>query len=177
MAHSDRKSRKRPSIALAPDDPAPAARLMSRIPGSQVKGPDKEIMHVNERAQLAKEIHDARRARDRIFPPDVFADPAWDILLILYWAHYVQQRLTVTNVSASAAVPPTTALRWIENLRGLGMVRKSRHFLDGRVQWLDLTADATAKLDQYFDDLLDSRALPHITRARSAQGGEWPAPH
>ena len=177
MADADRKSRNRRSITLASDDSAQTAQLLSRIPGSQVESPDKQTMHVNERAQLAKEIYDSRRARDRIFPPDMFADPAWDILLILYWAHHVEQRLTVTNVCTSAAVPPTTALRWIETLRGLGLVRKSPHPLDGRVQWLDLTADATSKLDQYLDDLLDSRALPHITRARSAEGGEWPASH
>jgi len=168
MAYSDRKSLNPASIALAPEDAAHAVRLLSLILGSQVEKTDKEVMHVNERAELAKEIHEARRARDKFFPSEVFADPAWDILLILYWAHHVQQRLTVTSVCAAAAVPPTTALRWIENLRGVGLVGKSRHPTDGRVLWLDLTADATEKLDQYFDGLLDNRASPHITRARVA---------
>ena len=166
MAYSDRKSHNAAPIVLAPEEAAQAARLLSLMLGQQVEKPDREAMHVNERAELAKEIHDARRARDKIFPSEVFADPAWDIMLILYWAHYIEQRLTVSNVCASAAVAPTTALRWIENLRGLGLIRKSRHPTDGRVFWLDLTLDATEKLDQYFDDLLDSRATPHISRAR-----------
>ncbi len=166
MAYSDRKSHKAAPIVLAPEEAAQAARLLSLMLGLQVEPSDQEGMHVNERAELAKEIHDSRRARDRFFPSDVFADPAWDILLILYWAHHIQQRLTVTNVCVSAGVPPTTALRWIESLRGLGLIRKSRHPTDGRVMWLDLTPEATEKLNQYFDDLLDGRATPHITRAQ-----------
>src|SRR3990170_867728 len=167
MAHSDRKSRNTASVTLAGENAAQSVRLLSLIPGLPM---NRDPMGVNERAELAKEIHDARRSRDRYFPAEVFAEPAWDILLILYWAHHVQQPMTVTNVCASAAVPPTTAIRWIESLQGLGLVRKCQHPTDRRVHWLDLTADATAKLDRYLDDLLDGGTSPHITRARGAKG-------
>lgn len=107
----------------------------------------------SERAELAKEIHDFRRARDAFFPVDVFAEPAWDILLILYWARFAQESFTISNVCSSAAVPPTTALRWIERLLDLGFVHKTRHPTDHRVTWLELTDDANERLDRYLDVL------------------------
>src|SRR4051794_1646470 len=33
--------------------------------------------------EAAREVYDARRARERIFGPGLFADPSWDILLDL----------------------------------------------------------------------------------------------
>ncbi len=167
MAFVNHKSLDTTPVVLAPEDAAQAARLLSLL-RSHLAPTVGRVTRVDERAELAKEIHDARRARDRLFPSEMFADPAWDILLILYWSNHAEQRMTITNVCAAAAVPPTTALRWIESLCGAGLVRKARHPTDARVRWLDLTPDANEKLDQYFDDLLDNRAFPHVAREGAA---------
>ena len=174
MTYLDPRYFKQP-VTLTPEDAVQLCRLLALILGSEVspilgselpiilrpevlqtRGKDDET---NERSDLAKRIHDSRRARDKFFPAEVFADPAWDILLFLYWANHKQQRLSVTSVSLAAAVPATTALRWIENLAGLGLVRKNQHPTDRRVTWLDLSDNAKEKLDQYFDELLEVRAF------------------
>ena len=95
-----------------------------------------------------------RRARDGLFAAKLFADPAWDILLTLYCASHSRQHLSVTSVCVSAAVPATTALRWINQLLGLGMLHKKSHPTDGRVTWLDLSDQARLPLDRYFDGML-----------------------
>lgn len=142
-----------PLIAFAPSD-GEANRLVTLNVDPQVMpnyGPPKEA---GQRARLAKSFHDARRAREGFFAAELFSDPAWDILLILYWASYTQRRMSVSHVCGSAGVPPTTALRWIEHLRGTGLLHKKKHPTDGRVIWVSLTDDAQSMLDQYFDGVL-----------------------
>ncbi len=58
----------------------------------------------------------ARRLRDRFFPADLFADPAWDMLLDLSAARMEGRRVSVSSLCIAAAVPTTTALRWIKTL-------------------------------------------------------------
>jgi DNA-binding MarR family transcriptional regulator len=119
----------------------------------------------SERAQLASEIYQNRRARDRMFDAELFADPAWDILLILYCASHSQQRLSVSSVCISAAVPATTALRWIGQLSRQGLVCKAKSPTDGRVTWLFLADQAGQRLDRYFDGILEHRAPLNPARA------------
>ena len=112
------------------------------------------VMQASARAHLAKTFYDARRGREDFFASSLFADPAWDILLILYWAGHAQQRMKIGSVCAAVAVPVTTAMRWIEHLRGIGLLCKDKHQTDRRVLWVRLSDDAQLTLDQYFDGLL-----------------------
>jgi len=118
------------------------------------------------RAQLAKELYVNRRARDRVFDAELFADPAWDILLSLYSAGHSQQRLSVSSVCVSAAVPATTALRWIGQLCRIGLICKAKSATDARVTWLCLADQAGQLLDRYLDRILEHRAS--ISPARAA---------
>jgi len=59
----------------------------------------------------------ARRARAQFFEATLFADPAWDMLLELFASELGTERMSVTALCAGAAVPPTTALRWIPPTR------------------------------------------------------------
>lgn len=135
----------------------PAVRNSSGIEGSQ-----------RDRTKLARAFYSDRRDRDALFPSGIFADPAWDILLILYSAEVAQQRLNITSVCAAAAVPATTALRWIDNLLRHGLLRKEPHATDGRTNWLQLTADARGRLDRFFDGVLAPPAAPSSTVSKAA---------
>ena len=107
------------------------------------------------RSNLAKHIYEMRRTRDKFLSPHLFAEPAWDILLLLYWAGETQQRMSVTAVCASAGVPGTTALRWIQNLIETDMIEKAPHPADTRVSWLSLSNRAKVALDAYFQMVID----------------------
>src|SRR5690242_5648825 len=72
--------------------------------------------------ELVRAIIEARNARKRFFGDQLFADPAWDILLELYVLRCDQRRASVSKLSLGAGVPTTTALRWIEKLHSDGLV-------------------------------------------------------
>ena len=105
------------------------------------------------RVMLAKHIYEMRRARDQFLPPDMFAEPAWDILLYLYGMHAAQHRATVTAVCASAGVPTSTALRWIQRLEIIGLIEKESHPTDNRISWVQLSTEGECQLDRFFDRL------------------------
>ena len=150
--------------ALSPQDALQAQRIPSVFLESA--GEDSRLASSSsDRAQLARESFMDRRARDGLFAPKLFADPAWDMLLILYCASHSRQRLSITSVCVSAAVPGTTALRWIDQLLRLGMLCKMRNPMDARVTWLDLSDKARLPLDRYFDGILANRASSRLARA------------
>lgn len=90
-------------------------------------------------ARFAQALLRARRLRDRMLPSDLFADPAWDMLLDLYVHSALGRQLSVTAVCGASHVPATTALRWIELLENEGLVRRSADPLDGRRRFIELS--------------------------------------
>jgi DNA-binding MarR family transcriptional regulator len=100
-----------------------------------------------------------RRNRDHFFGEDLFADPAWDILLELYAASLGQFRVSVTSLCAGAAVPATTALRWISHLEQKGMINRKADPTDGRRHFLMLSNQAIEAMNGYFRTLPPGASL------------------
>jgi DNA-binding MarR family transcriptional regulator len=105
-----------------------------------------------------QQIIDARRLRARFFDENLFADPAWDILLDLYRAHLAQQRISVTSVCFGADVPVSTALRWLNALEERELARRSQDPLDGRRFFVELTQKGISAMTGYF--AAGARPLP-----------------
>ena len=91
----------------------------------------------------------ARRLRDHFFKAELFADPAWDILLDLLAARLERSRVAVSSLCIAAAVPPTTALRWIKLLTDRGLLIRSADPEDGRRVYVDLSDAAADALAAY----------------------------
>jgi len=100
-------------------------------------------------AGLVRAIIRARRLRDQFLGADLFADPAWDILLDLLAAGLENQRVAVSSLCIAAAVPPTTALRWIKSLTDLGLLVRSADPEDGRRVYVELSPETTGALHSY----------------------------
>lgn len=92
----------------------------------------------------------ARRLRDQILAPDLFADPAWDILLDLLAARLENNRVSVSSLCIAAAVPPTTALRWIRQLTDRGLLERQADPRDGRRIFIGLSDAGYAALIRWF---------------------------
>lgn len=107
------------------------------------------------RARMVRQIIRDRRKRERQFPSYLLADPGWDMLLDLYAAHYERQKVSVSSLCIAAAVPATTALRWIKTLEEEGHLVRSQDPHDGRRIFLAMSDTARAKMDEYFDDIED----------------------
>lgn len=83
----------------------------------------------------------ARRMREQFFPAELFADPAWDMLLDLAAARLEGRTVAVSSLCIAAAVPPTTALRWIKTLTDLGMFVRVADPRDRRRIFIELSSD------------------------------------
>jgi DNA-binding MarR family transcriptional regulator len=92
----------------------------------------------------------ARRRREAIFGEDLFADPAWDILLDMYASQLSQRRTSVTDLCHAAAVPQTTALRWISKLERDGWLRREADPFDARRSRLELTEKGISAMERMF---------------------------
>lgn len=99
-------------------------------------------------ATLARAVLQARRKREALFP-DLFADPAWDVLLDLFVAAEEGHELSVTSACVGASVPATTALRSITLLERRGLVVRRPHPTDGRGILLSLSDEAHQRMSQW----------------------------
>src|SRR6478736_6842846 len=98
-----------------------------------------------------RQMIEARRAREQMLGPDLFADPAWDMLLEAYAADLMQVRLSITSLCDGAAVPATTALRWLHKLEEQGWLQRKNDPLDGRRILMELTPRGSARMSRYFN--------------------------
>jgi hypothetical protein len=120
---------------------------------------------------LARETYRVRRMRSQIFgDSDLFGEPAWDMLLDLFIATGDGKRVPVTSACIGAAVPTTTALRWLTMLEDRGLVVREHDKLDARRIFVRLTAEAEAKMTAYFTKNFSSHARSGITRMPDGEG-------
>ena len=94
-----------------------------------------------------------RRLREKFLGTDLFADPAWDILLDLTAARVEHRRVSVTSLCIAAGVPPTTALRWIGQMIDSGLLVREQDDQDRRRAFIDLSEEGAAAMARYFDAL------------------------
>lgn len=106
----------------------------------------------NVSAEGLRALIRARRQRAHYLPADLFADPAWDMLLDLLQAEIIQHRVPVSSLCIAAAVPATTALRWIKSMtdRGLLVRRDDPH--DGRRVFIEMAPATSAAIRRYFHE-------------------------
>lgn len=104
-------------------------------------------------ANTVRKIIHARRLRTRYFPEELFADPAWDMMLDLLQAEIAQLRVPVSSLCIAAAVPATTALRWLKAMVGQGLFIRHADPHDGRRVFVELAPDTSRALRRYFTEV------------------------
>lgn len=105
----------------------------------------------------------ARQIRSRYFETDLFADPAWDMMLELLLAELVDRPLTVSDLCGAARVPMTTALRWQSTLVERGLFIRRLDPCDARRVYVELAPDTSRALRSFLADLqLGSRTAPSV---------------
>jgi hypothetical protein len=141
---SDEVSRIAATLARLSSGPGPAAR--------SVEGPARmEAPEVS--AETVRGIIRARRLRARYFPEELFADPAWDMLLDLLQAEIAHLRVPVSSLCIAAAVPATTALRWLKAMVGQGIFVRRADPHDGRRVFVELAPEASQSLRRFFAEI------------------------
>lgn len=129
-----------PGFSQPPDEP-PGARL---VRAARPALPD---------PRLVRRIIRQRQLRARFFDADLFADPAWDMLLDLTAARAEHTRVSVTSLCIASGVPPTTALRWIAQMTEAGLFARVEDETDRRRAFLALTDRAADAMARYFAEI------------------------
>jgi hypothetical protein len=104
-------------------------------------------------AETIRAVIRARRLRTRHFPEELFADPAWDMLLDLLEAEISQLRVPVSSLCIAAAVPATTALRWLKTLVQQGVFIRRADPHDGRRVFVELAPEASNAMRRFFAEV------------------------
>ena len=133
-----------PKPGFAPPGEDGGARLIRAAPAARPPLPD---------PRLLRRIIRQRQLRARFFDGDLFADPAWDILLDLAAAQAEHKRVSVTSLCIAAGVPPTTALRWIGQLTEAGLLQRMEDDVDRRRVFIALTDRAIDAMARYFAEV------------------------
>lgn len=107
----------------------------------------------SEEARWLRNLLRARASRADFFNENLFADPAWDMLLSLYSAELEQKRIAISRLSLASGVPATTALRWINALHKEGMIVRHPDPIDGRRIFVALSVEGSRSIRAYFDSL------------------------
>ena len=121
-------------------------------------------------AEFARCLYESRRLRDGLFPPRLFGEPAWDILLDLFAAETEGEPVDVSSACVAAAVPQTTALRYVSRLEAIGLVRRAAVATDRRRSKLHLTAVGRVTVESVLAELCDTWWTQ--VAARAAAGGK-----
>jgi hypothetical protein len=140
------------------DDIGRIAATLARLSAGPESGLKSAVHEVNKDAphisgEAVRAVIKARRLRSRYFPEELFADPAWDMLLDLLQAEISQLRVPVSSLCIAAAVPATTALRWLKTMvnKGLFIRRDDQH--DARRVFVELAPETSAAMRRYFVEL------------------------
>ena len=141
---SDEVSRIAATLARLSTGPAQPVRI-------QEAPPSKDVPEVS--VDTVRAVIRARRLRARFFSEELFADPAWDMLLDLLQAELAQLRVPVSSLCIAAAVPATTALRWLKTMTTQGLFVRRADPHDGRRVFVELDPSASVALRRYFAEV------------------------
>jgi DNA-binding MarR family transcriptional regulator len=130
------------------------ARLSTGPGGPAVKPVEGGQSSPDVDAEAVRAVIRARRLRSRFFSEELFADPAWDMLLDLLQAEIAQLRVPVSSLCIAAAVPATTALRWIKTMTEQGLFVRRADPHDGRRVFVELAPAASQAMRRYFSQVI-----------------------
>ena len=103
--------------------------------------------------RFVRKVIASRQARAKYFDSELFADPAWDMLLDLTAAEAERAQVSVTSLCIAAAVPATTGLRWIKQLVDCGVFVRVADPHDKRRAFIGLSEDSSTAMARYFAEV------------------------
>ena len=127
-------------------------------------------------ALLARDAYRNRRLRGQFFDNEALCgEPAWDLLLDLFIAAREGKQVPVTSACIGAAVPTTTALRWLAVLEGRGLIIREADGRDARRIFVRLSPDADQQVAEYFIRITRASRAELQTILRNGTNGSAPS--
>jgi DNA-binding MarR family transcriptional regulator len=103
---------------------------------------------------VAERLYSERRKRDEHFPPGLFGEPAWDLLLALYIAREDGRDLNLPDAYAAAQVDPSDGPALIDKLIAARLLLRRAAPQDVKPDTVILTEHAVDRLNDYLTDLI-----------------------
>lgn len=94
-----------------------------------------------------------RRLRAQYFNRVMFAEPAWDMLLLLYLGESLEGRQTIGHLAELVETPLTTVLRWVAYLEKEQLAERRDHPTDRRMVFIELTDKGRKCMNAFLRDL------------------------
>lgn len=115
--------------------------------------PDQRAMQA-----MCRALREQRRRRGEHFPTELFHEPSWDMLLMLYIARVDRRTMYVKTLVLAADAPITTSQRWIEHLARMGLVIRTEDPLDRRRVEVVLSEEGSTAMERYLASMAQSMA-------------------
>ena len=148
-------------VALSGRDLDDATRLLKllteaseasflELPSGRTKTVTPQTLATSAREQLVE-----RRRRRKHFPQDMFGEPAWEILLLLY-VQKDGRRFTVTALAQALDLPQNSTGRWLRYLETAGLALRTPHKLDQRSIIAEVSQEGIRAVEAYFGETLET---------------------
>lgn len=98
---------------------------------------------------------------------DLFADPAWDMLLDLFAARIEKRDVSVSSLCLAAGVATSTAAGWLRQLERSGLVTRRPDPQDGRRVFIEIAPVAAEGVERWLGATFAPSA-PLPSRSRTA---------
>lgn len=102
---------------------------------------------------IGRIIRTAREGIGGFFDAELFADPAFDMLLFVFLEQEAGRTVETSACYRASGVPRTTAVRWINMLVANGMFESAPHPTDRRLALLSLSEGARANVRQWLNTM------------------------
>jgi DNA repair protein RadC len=84
--------------------------------------------------------------------PELFGEPAWDMLLDLFIHECERKRLSLSSLCVQSSIPWSSALRLIKKLCDAGIMRRLPDPADRRRNFMRLEPDIHQRMRAYFSE-------------------------
>ena len=101
----------------------------------------------------AREVLAVRKARRRYFPPDLFHEPAWEMLVALFIIYETDHSMNVKALVSCSDAPATTSQRWIDHLHKSGLIDRVTDTVDRRRIDISLSDRGHEAMVRYLKDI------------------------
>lgn len=93
----------------------------------------------------------ARHDKNALFSPNLFSDPAWEMMLDLTVVDMPKHPVSVTSLCLASGVPTSTALRRISDLQDAGLIERIPDRNDRRRVMVRLTEEGRARMSMFIE--------------------------
>lgn len=97
----------------------------------------------------ADRLYAERRRRDAHFPPALFGEPAWDLLLAMFTAREKGHAMILCRAYKAAGVSDTTGRRLLDRMEEEGLISRRRAPRSRKMRIVELTDHAVELLVEF----------------------------